>query len=363
MYWMTGNEDAQPEMWTSRRRRGWWAVCSLLALLSMLAIGGAPIASAHTGSHFGAYERWLNFRYYADREMAFADVTGDGQADAIVVNYNGIFVRPSLGGSFGAPKLWTPDGAYWGTLGTFFADVDGDYRADAIVVNLDAITVRLSTGAEFGASKAWTYSPFYGTRGTFFADVTGDYRADAIAVTDTGIKVRPAMGNSMTSYQFWPHDQNWTSDPFYGNKLTIFADVTGDGRADAIVVNDESIPSGRVVVRRANANGTGFQANNEEWTQQAFYGSRGTYFVDVTGDYRADAIAVNEDGINVRSSDGSRFLAGEPWTHEAYYGSRGTYFANVSRGSTGCEYIADAIVVNDDGITVRRAPEPSGCLN
>ena len=33
----------------------------------------------------------------------------------------------------------------------------------------------------------------------------------------------------------------WTSEPYYGNRGTVFADVDGDGRVDAIVVNDGAI--------------------------------------------------------------------------------------------------------------------------
>jgi len=43
----------------------------------------------------------------------------------------------------------------------------------------------------------------------------------------------------------------------------------------------------------------------------AFYGFRATAFADVTGDGRADAIAVNDDGVFVRASTGSDFV---PWT-------------------------------------------------
>ena len=60
----------------------------------------------------------------------------------------------------------------------------GDGWADAIVVNNDTVTVRRSTGAGFGANEDWTREPYFGSRGTFFADVTGDGRADAIAVNN-----------------------------------------------------------------------------------------------------------------------------------------------------------------------------------
>lgn len=43
---------------------------------------------------------------------------------------------------------------------------------------------------------------------------------------------------------------------------------------------------------------------NQDWTHGAYYGSRGTFFADVTGDRRADAIVVNNDTVTVRLSLG-----------------------------------------------------------
>jgi hypothetical protein len=48
---------------------------------------------------------------------------------------------------------------------------------------------------------------------------------------------------------------------------------------------------------------TGFYVN-EDWTHGAYYGSRGTFFADVTGDGRADAIVVNDNTVTVRRAFG-----------------------------------------------------------
>lgn len=49
------------------------------------------------------------------------------------------------------------------------------------------ITVRRSTGKDFGlgpqANEDWGHGPCFGSRGTFFADVDGDGKADAIWLT------------------------------------------------------------------------------------------------------------------------------------------------------------------------------------
>jgi hypothetical protein len=90
--------------------------------------------------------------------MYFADVDGDGRADAIAVTDIGITVRRSDGAQFLAPQVWT-SGPDSGTRGMYFADVDGDGRADAIAVHADQITVQRSAGSRFLPPKAWTSNP------------------------------------------------------------------------------------------------------------------------------------------------------------------------------------------------------------
>jgi hypothetical protein len=92
----------------------------------------------------------------------------------------------------------------------------------------------------FGAYEAWTNEPYYGSRDTVFADVDGDGKVDAIVVNDNWITVRRSTGSRFGAYEAW------TNEPYYGNIGTVFADVDDNGRADAIVVNDWAI-----TVRRA----------------------------------------------------------------------------------------------------------------
>jgi hypothetical protein len=162
-------------------------------------------------------------------------------------------------GGFDKNETWI-NGGYYGTLGTFFADVTGDGRADAIAVNDWGVTVRRAKLAQtplltwvavdgFGPNETWTSGAYYGKRGTLFADVTGDGRADAIVVTDYGVTVRSA--NRLCQYAPLPTssacfnpNQDWTHGPYYGDDYLLgpsvyFADVTGGGGADAIVINDD----------------------------------------------------------------------------------------------------------------------------
>jgi hypothetical protein len=133
--------------------------------------------------------------------------------------------------------------------------------------------------------------------------------------------------------------ENWTQTPYQGQLGTFFVDVTGDGRADAIAVN-----AGNITVRRSN--GRAFGAI-ETWSTTAYFGALGTYFADVDGNGRADAIAVHSNRITVRRSTGSTFGVSEIWAIELD-GPSGLYFEDINSDNR-----ADVIVVNESEVSVR----------
>ena len=276
----------------------------------------------------------------------FADATGEGKASAIAISLNGVAVRRSDGRRFRRDEIWVQQ-PYFGTdLGghqnIYFADVNGDGKADAIVSNTTEVAVRLSDGTRFVQHDLWTREPYFGVAlehvNNFFADVTGDGKADAIVVNPSGVTVRRSDGTK------FERNELWIQEPYLGGMGNYFADVTGDGRADAIVVNATGI-----TVRRSD--GERF-LRNELWTTDPYYGSVGNsvYFADVNGDGKADAIVVNANEVAVRISDGRRFLPARIWIRQAYYGSIATAFVDVDGDGK-----ADAVVVNPSGIVVRRS--------
>ena len=97
------------------------------------------------------------------------------------------------------------------------------------------VLISFSLNAQFLPNQSWTTYPYFGTIGNHFVDVNGDGRADAVVVNNDKVRVRPSSGS-----QFLP-DQSWTTYPYYGTRGTYFADVNGDGRADAIVVNNDRV--------------------------------------------------------------------------------------------------------------------------
>lgn len=311
--------------------------------------------NAQSSYSFGNNEAWTTNPYYGSRGTFFVDVTGDATADAIVVNDDKITVRVSDGTKFLTNAAWTSN-PYYGTRGIYFADVTGDRKADAIVVNENGITVRRSDGTKFLPNEAWVSGPYYGSRGTYFADVTGDSKADAIVVNENGITVRRSDGA-----KFLPNEV-WTSNPYYGSHGIYFVDVTEDARADAIVVNDDKITVRRSDGVKFLPNEA--WTSSPFYGSRGTYFSRVVYACDncltTNSKISADVIAVNDNKISIRPSDGYKFVQpgnqfepdkyGQSWTSNPYYGSRGTYFADVTGDGR-----ADAIVVNDDKVTVRVA--------
>ena len=256
-------------------------------------------------------ERWTEIPYWGTKGLFFADVDGDGKADAIVVNDGGITVRRSDGKRFLPNEPWTSE-PYFGTIKTAFADVDGDMKADAIVVNGNGITVRRSDadGHRFKPNEPWATEPFSGSHGTYFADVDGDFKADAIALNNDTIMVRLSNGN------YFLNQEVWATGPVLGSRGTVFADVGGDRRADLVIINDD-----KITVRRAVylGNHLAFSTIPVDWTSDGFYGDFFTRFANVYGT-SADAIAVNRDGIVVRRWNVNKFGPRENWTNDPYYG-------------------------------------------
>lgn len=247
------------------------------------------------------------------------DVNGDHMADLVSVQAHGIEVRTSAGNSFSAARLWASPffSDRQPVMSADFADVTGDGRADAIVVNGDGIYVRPSNGTAFNPkAHLWTSTAFYGAKGTRFADVTGDGAADALAINDEGIYVLRSLGDHFASTP-----ENWSDGPFFGDRTTLFADVNGDGKADALAVNTDG-----VYLLRQHVDGS---STVEAISASPFFGDLDTTASDMDGDGRADLVAIDRSGIFVRRSLGESGLgAGENWSG-AFFGNRGTALADL----------------------------------
>jgi VCBS repeat protein len=294
-----------------------------------------------SSTEFGPNEVWLGGSFgSACADHWFVDITGDGLADAIGQDDTGrLLVRRARLGTF--PGFGTLE-PYWsgvpfaGTRGTFFADVNGDRAADAIAVNDYGVVVRPSTaGLYFDSNQPWTQGPFFGRLRTLVGDVNADGAADIVAVHYDSVVVRRSTKTSFGPPATWIRGRFSTTAG-----MLYLTDVTGDRRADLIVA--PVAQTGSVIVRRSTGSSFGPE---ERWTDVPYYGVYATEFTDVTGDGMADAVVVNGYGVVVRRSTGSGFSPNESWTRGAYYGNVGTYFADLTGDKK-----SDAIVINDDQV-------------
>ena len=105
--------------------------------------------------------------------------------------------------------------------------------------------VMLSTASGFSASAEWFPGLFTGSKAMLVGDVNGDGRADLVAVGDNDTQITTVMLSaesveqppSRTGPRFLD-PVHWSNDPFFGTKATLLGDVTGDGRADLVAVNE-----------------------------------------------------------------------------------------------------------------------------
>jgi hypothetical protein len=159
--------------------------------------------------------------------------------------------------------------------------------------------------------ELWSTVPFYGTRATLAADVNGDGLADLIAVNDDSVWVMLSTGKNFSA------PMQWSSQHFFGSQTTLIADIAGGyGKASLIAVNDTS-------TWVMNSTGTGFSAPTK-WSSVPFFGSRGTFAQDLVMQGKSALIAVDDSGIWVMTSTGTSFNAPTAWWTSPFYGSVAT---------------------------------------
>jgi peptidoglycan/xylan/chitin deacetylase (PgdA/CDA1 family) len=327
---------------------------------------------------FSDEQHWSTEQF---QSMRLADVNGDGKADLICRNAEGVHVALSIGFGFTNEQLWSSefsDGKGWttSTCGPIrFADVNGDHKADLIIRGNHGIQVAISNGGGFEPSSLWTnyFSDdsmpqwkeigYYGTIRA--ADVNGDGLADIIGRGPEGIFVSLSSSASFLQPTLWTNEySDRSSIPWkearYGSTFQL-ADVNGDGMADLIVRG----PNGILV---SLSTGNGFQFSSlwsSSFSDLSGWGSDPDYYGairvgDVNGDGMADIIARGKDGIHVLLSNGRAFMQDVLWYHSTFSdraGYKSPYYGSTLQcadinGDHRCDYILRSL----DGIGGAVAP-------
>ncbi len=268
------------------------------------------------------------------KPLLMADVDGDGDADAVGFDSNGVKVSQTDCGSYSPPIQWV---AGYGTSNgwtdnktypRYMADVNGDGKADVVGFYSDGVYVSLSqsnntfTGAKrwvagYGTSNGWTNNDTYPR---YMADVNGDGKADVVGFGAGGVYVSLAQSNNtFTGAVRWVAgygtDTGWEGNWIYPRYV---ADVNGDGKADVVGILAEG-------VYVSLSTGTSFTPfiPGQPWVaafgqNDGFYPSTRNdatprYMVDVNGDGMADVIGIKNLNIYVSLSKGNSFKVPGSW--------------------------------------------------
>ena len=222
------------------------------------------------------------------RDVALADLNGDGHVDAFVANFsaNQVWLNDGHG-------TFTSNGQALGienSEGVALGDLNGDGVIDALVGNYgvgNRVWMNDGTGHFTDAGQSLGTG---NTRDIGLADFNGDGTLDAFVV------------NSGQGDRIWLNDGNGTfSDS--GQSLgaaagrnVVLTDLNGDGNIDAFVANDGA---NEVWLNDGHGN---FTSSGQELGSAD---SEGIAFGDVDGDGDLDAFVANHGANEVWLNDGS----------------------------------------------------------
>ncbi|QTA83608.1 Uncharacterized protein dnl_60210 [Desulfonema limicola] len=237
-----------------------------------------------------------------------ADVDGDGDGDILGMSplYERFVVWLSNNGVFAGGGEWY-DGPFNYSDYIFQpGDFNGDGKDDVLAIwpEKERFVVWLSNGSSFPYAAEWFYGIWdYSMTEFQVADVNGDGYDDIVSIYPQGERfvVWTSNGSSFTCVG------EWYKGPFdYSSHIFRVADVTGDGKADIVAMH---AASERFIVWKSS--GVSFLPGAEWYNGPYSYPNYIFEVSDVNGDGIADVVGINpsDERFIVWLSDGKSFGA------------------------------------------------------
>jgi hypothetical protein len=224
------------------------------------------------------------------QSVAIADVTGDGHADVLLTDTTRLFVfQGSARGSLAKPivlPLAGPGATEW-NAGLAVADVNRDGRADVAVAGKSGVRLFVQRRGRFAPSRDIPL-PFTAVEVTA-ADLNGDRRPDLVVSGRIEQVTAPELYLLMNGRSGW-HAQK--IDDYWSMAICI-GDVNGDGHPDIVPLppGTTATPSVRLYLGDGRGN---FARRDIQVASQPVDAPSALAVGDVTGDGRADLVFVND---------------------------------------------------------------------
>ncbi|GAB7043524.1 MULTISPECIES: GDSL-type esterase/lipase family protein [Catenuloplanes] len=243
----------------------------------------------------------------ARANIRFADVTGDGRADYLVLNARGGFdAWINAGGDASGNPGWTLHAGFAAGTGAapatvHLADISGDRRADYLVVNATtgAVDAWINNGGDRPGQAGWTargrIATGAGAPGAHirFADLDGDRRADYLVLNPTTGAVDAWLNRGGDGQGGWTARPTIAGGTGTGN--VRFANLDCDVRADYLVVDPATGAVDAWLNRGGDRDGVPGWAHRGRIAGGA--GSADSVVLaDVSGDGRDDYLVVAPNG-------------------------------------------------------------------
>jgi hypothetical protein len=201
--------------------------------------GKPEIVGGNMAWHGDGTEAWaagVEARALADGYPGIADFDGDGKPEVVVISAGAVRVFDAQGNRF-----TTTDAAIAGNGGPpTIADVDGDGHPEIAVAGQNAITLfKVGVLAPHALTQLWTMpSRDYSSNftGSSVFDFEGDGKAEVIYGDECFARVYDGAGDGKgaTTVRFEVPNTSCT-----GVEYPVVADVSGDGKAEFVVVAND----------------------------------------------------------------------------------------------------------------------------
>lgn len=253
--------------------------------------------------------QWVQHGASEPGQMQYADVDGDGKADSLYFDTyrsNQVWVGVSTGAGFASPSPWVSYSPS-SSAQIQYADVNGDGKADALYADIagNRVLVSYSTGSGFTAPAEWAAFSAYGSSldpgQVQFADVNGDGRADLIYQASNNAFWVSLVGASQMN--------SWlqVSGSFVSGQAQ-FVDVNGDGKADLVFQDNNNVFSVAI------STGTAFSTPVPRVQHGGSFTAGQARYADINGDGKADLVFQGNDGrLWISLSTGAGFTTPQWW--------------------------------------------------